>query len=121
MTEMLTLGQAAKLAGLSRSTLSQAIKDGRLPALREGDWVYRIDPRDLSRVFLTSASTPSGSIAEVPQTVAPTAAPRDERTETVLRRLEQSPSKPMVSPSSAQPSLVQRLFALMGIGRSARA
>ena len=121
MTEMLTLGQAAKLAGLSRSTLSQAIKDGRLPALREDDWVYRIDPRDLSRVFPTSASTPSGSIAEVPRTVVTSAPLRREPTAAVLQRLEQAPSKPMVSPSTAQPSLMQRLFGLMRMGRSARA
>jgi excisionase family DNA binding protein len=47
----LTLGQAAKLAGVGKSTLSRAIKSGRLSASRQTDGSYRIDPAELERVY----------------------------------------------------------------------
>jgi excisionase family DNA binding protein len=54
----LTLGQAAKLAGVGKSTLSRAIKSGRLSASRQTDGSYSIDPAELERVYdLKSAGT----------------------------------------------------------------
>ncbi len=48
---MLTLGQAARLTGTSKTTLTRAIKAGRLSASRREDGGYRIDPAELSRVY----------------------------------------------------------------------
>lgn len=47
----MTLGQAAKAVGKSKSTLTRAIQSGRLSAQRLEDKSYRIDPSELSRVF----------------------------------------------------------------------
>jgi hypothetical protein len=47
-----SLGQAAKETGLDKSTISRAIKSGRLSAQRkEGGGGYEIDPAELFRVF----------------------------------------------------------------------
>lgn len=46
----LTLGQAAKLTGKSKSTLSAAIKNGKLTARRLGAG-YEIEPSELFRVY----------------------------------------------------------------------
>lgn len=47
----LSLSQAAKLAGRSKSTIHRAIKTGKLSATRHEDGSYSIDPAELSRVF----------------------------------------------------------------------
>ena len=47
----ITLGQAAKLTRTSKTTVTRAIKSGRLFAERRFDGSYRIDPAELSRVF----------------------------------------------------------------------
>ena len=54
---MLTLGQAAKVARTSKTTLSRAIKAGRLSAERRDDGSYQIDPAELSRVFTVTPET----------------------------------------------------------------
>ena len=48
---MVTLGQAARLAGVDKTTLTRAIKAGRLSATRRDDGGYLIDPAELSRVY----------------------------------------------------------------------
>ena len=48
---MLTLGQAAKIAGCGKTTLTRAIKAGRLSATRNDDGSYAIDASELARVF----------------------------------------------------------------------
>lgn len=49
---MLSLGQAAKLAGVGKTTISRAIQAGRLSAAgRTPDGGYQIDPAELSRVY----------------------------------------------------------------------
>ena len=58
---MLTLGQAAKVARTSKTTLSRAIKAGRLSAERREDGSYQIDPAELSRVFTVTPETGDGS------------------------------------------------------------
>jgi|TARA_R110002020_G_C16309517_1_gene773713 excisionase family DNA binding protein len=50
----MTLGQAAKAVGKSKSTLTRAIHSGRLSAKRLEDRSYQIDPAELSRVFQVS-------------------------------------------------------------------
>ena len=47
----LTLGQAAKEAGISKPSLSAAIKKGRLSANKNDSGVYEIDPAELFRVY----------------------------------------------------------------------
>lgn len=47
----LTLGQAAKEAGISKPSLSAAIKKGRLSAEKNESGTYEIDPSELFRVY----------------------------------------------------------------------
>lgn len=47
----LTLSQAAKTLGKSKSTLNRAIKTGRLTATRNEDGTFSIDPSELYRAF----------------------------------------------------------------------
>ncbi|SMF97925.1 DNA binding domain-containing protein, excisionase family [Methylomagnum ishizawai] len=53
---MLTLGQAAKETGLSKPTISAAIKKGRLSASRGEGGQYQIDPAELFRVYPPSSN-----------------------------------------------------------------
>ena len=46
-----TLGEAAKQAGVSKPTMSKAIKTGRLSAVKQPDGSYRIQPAELFRVY----------------------------------------------------------------------
>ena len=48
---LVSLGQAAKLAGLGKTTLARAIKAGRLSATRRDDGGYQIDVSELERVY----------------------------------------------------------------------
>ena len=47
----LSLSQAAKLTGKSKSTINRAIKTGKVSATRHEDGTYSIDPAELARVF----------------------------------------------------------------------
>lgn len=47
----LSLSQAAKASGRSKSTIGRAIKDGRLSAIRNADDTFSIEPSELFRVF----------------------------------------------------------------------
>ena len=46
-----TLGEAAKATGKSKSTISKALKNGRISALKGSNGTYRIDPSELHRVY----------------------------------------------------------------------
>jgi hypothetical protein len=46
-----TLGQAARAAEVSKTTIQRAIKSGRLSASRQEDGSYVIDPAELHRAF----------------------------------------------------------------------
>lgn len=48
---ILTLRQAAELTGKSKSTLTRAIKSGRLSASRNREGMYVIDPSELARAY----------------------------------------------------------------------
>ena len=58
----LSLSQAAKAAGRSKSTIGRAIKSGKLSAVRNDDDTFSIDPAELFRVFprTSSESVPLG-------------------------------------------------------------
>lgn len=47
----LSLSQAAKATGRSKSTIGRAIKSGRLSATRNDDDTFSIDPSELFRAF----------------------------------------------------------------------
>ena len=53
----MTLGQAARLTGTSKTTLTRAIRAGRLSATRLDGGGYEIDPAELSRVFTVTPET----------------------------------------------------------------
>jgi hypothetical protein len=73
-----SLGQAAKETGLDKSTISRAIKSGRLSAQRkEGGGGYEIDPAELFRVF------PPASKEQVPPSL-----PTDASTDVLLENRE---------------------------------
>ena len=64
---MLTLGEAAKEVGKSKTTLTRAINSGRMSANRQDDGSYQIDPAELLRVYPDAAprdpiETPSRSV-----------------------------------------------------------
>lgn len=46
-----TLGQAAKATGISKPTLSRAIKSGKLSGQKQPDGSFLIDPSELHRVY----------------------------------------------------------------------
>jgi predicted DNA-binding protein (UPF0251 family) len=47
----LTLGEAAKQTGKSKATLSRAVKNGRISALKQDDGSFSIEPSELFRVY----------------------------------------------------------------------
>jgi excisionase family DNA binding protein len=55
---MLTLGQAAKETGISKPTISKAIKQGRLSATQTARGEYQIDPAELFRVYPPASHPP---------------------------------------------------------------
>jgi hypothetical protein len=73
----LSLGQAAKETGLDKSTISRAIKSGKLSAHRKESGGYEIDPAELFRVFSPASQKPD-----------PVALPLDIPTETLLENRE---------------------------------
>lgn len=52
---MFTLGQAAKAAGISKSTLSKAVHNGRVSARKTETGSFEIDPAELFRVYPANA------------------------------------------------------------------
>ncbi|MCB0018210.1 MAG: hypothetical protein KDE09_10510 [Anaerolineales bacterium] len=54
---MLTMGEAAKQAGISKATLSRAIKNGRVSATRNDKGGWDIDPAELFRVYPRNSAT----------------------------------------------------------------
>ena len=54
----LTLNQAAKTCGRSKSTLLEAIRSGRMSAPKDDRGHYAIDPAELHRAFPFSISRP---------------------------------------------------------------
>lgn len=75
----LSLSQAAKATGKSKSTINRAIKSGKISATRHNDGSYSIDRSELSRVF--RSGTPSS-----PEWVSP--APLAEPNKTAILEAE---------------------------------
>jgi hypothetical protein len=53
----LTLGQAAKEAGVAKSTISKALSSGKLSYREKNSDGYKIDPAELFRVYPKSSKT----------------------------------------------------------------
>lgn len=62
----LTLGGAAKEAGVSKGTLSKAVKSGKLSADKNEDGSFAIDPAELFRVFPKQQETVENEHLETP-------------------------------------------------------
>lgn len=63
----LTLNQAAKTCGRSKSTLLEAIRTGRMSAPKDDRGRYAIDPAELHRVFPFQSQDRSGDRSPEPQ------------------------------------------------------
>jgi hypothetical protein len=71
---MLTLGEASRLVGVSKSTLARAIKAGRMSAAsRRDDGSYEIDPAELTRCFPPSSGGNGGATGSMTQYATPDA------------------------------------------------
>lgn len=92
MSHMLSLGQAARLANVGKTTIARAIASGRLSATRREDGGYEIDPAELCRVYdcrppgTTPETGPGDGRAELDATPAGTG--RDPETEKALAAAE---------------------------------
>lgn len=92
MSHMLSLGQAAKLAQVGKTTISRAIQAGRLSATRRDDGGYAIDPAELCRVYdcKVSEGTPETVAGDgsVERDATPVRPGRDPETEKALAAAE---------------------------------
>lgn len=83
----LSLSQAAKETGKSKSTINRAIKTGKLSATRHDDGTYSIAASELFRVFQKEPETGSSWSGTQPQTEPDTTASiRIEALEAALQR-----------------------------------
>ena len=62
--KLLTLGEAAKLTGKSKPTISKAIKDGRISG-NKVDGVFQIEVSELLRVYPAKSNSPVEADAPV--------------------------------------------------------
>ena len=84
-----SLGQAAKAAGRSKTTIHRAIASGRLSASRTDHGDYSIDPSELARVFQADRSGNSHlERHETGNGIDPVAVERDLYRELAEERLE---------------------------------
>ncbi len=88
----LSLSAAAKQAGKSKTTLTRAIKSGKLSATRHEDGSYSIDPAELSRVYPLRpvAQGNSGAVRDPHATpdATPPVAPETEQLRLKVEMLE---------------------------------
>ena len=68
---MFTMGQAAIDAGVSKATLSRAIKSGKVSAKKNENGGWDIDPAELFRVYPPRNTSNSSSNPSMKQTVTP--------------------------------------------------
>lgn len=53
-----TAGQAAKAAGISKATITRALKSGKISGMKDDSGAWVIDPAELHRVFSPVADEP---------------------------------------------------------------
>ena len=78
----LTLGEAAKQAGVAKSTISKALRSGRLSYVSKTSAGYEIDPAELHRVFPPKRSA---TVAETVASNPPETGVNDRREIELLR------------------------------------
>lgn len=84
----LSLNQAAKTCGRAKSTLLDAIKNGRLSAIKTASGHYEIDPSELNRVFPFSAPDHIEPASERPPVPQPTPPENHHNTKGLEREVE---------------------------------
>lgn len=92
----LTLNQAAKTCGRSKSTLLGAIRSGRMSAPKDDRGRYAIDPAELHRVFPFTASDRSADRSPEPRQTTPRnhpATPADQGLEREVELLREMLAK----------------------------
>lgn len=83
----LSLSQAAKISGKSKTTIHRSIKSGKLSATRNEDGTYSINAAELSRVFqVVTQKHPTWNNEEQPVTPSETDRIRIEALEAALDR-----------------------------------
>ena len=82
--KMLSMGEAAKQALVSKATLSRAIKSGRISARRNEKGGFDIDPAELFRVFLPRPET----VAETGSMKQSATPPETDETPVLKARIE---------------------------------
>lgn len=65
-----TLGVAAKVTGKSKATISKAIKDGRISAIKGEAGAFSIDPAELHRVYPITISSEQNQTSSKTQETA---------------------------------------------------
>jgi hypothetical protein len=62
---ILTLGQAARAAGVAKSTITRAIREGRLSGTKNSNGSYSVDRAELVRVFERRVAQQIATTAEL--------------------------------------------------------
>src|SRR4051812_24880319 len=86
---MLSLTEAARNAGTSRSSIFRAIRSGRLSASRTEHGEFRIDPAELARVFQTKTHAGNGTAERHDTAAEPDLKSRNAALETEVRMLRE--------------------------------
>lgn len=84
----LSLNQAAKTCGRAKSTLLDAIKNGRLSALKTKNGHYEIDPSELHRVFPFAAPDHQEPVPDRTPVPQPTPTENHPNTKGLEREIE---------------------------------
>ena len=75
-----TLGEAAKVTGKSKATISKAIKSGRISAVKDEAGTFQIDPSELHRVYPLTVSSE--------RNLPPNHTPRNTENDGLVRELQ---------------------------------
>lgn len=79
---MVSMGEAARQAGVSKATIHRHIKAGKLSAVRKEDGSYAIDPAELFRAYPAPRQPETVSVRQVE---TPAETPETAREITLLR------------------------------------
>jgi hypothetical protein len=96
----LSLNQAAKTCGRAKSTLLDAIKNGRLSSAKTSNGHYEIDPSELHRVFPFNIPAPLEPVPDqtpVPQSTLTENHPNTKRLEREVELLREMLDKAEVN------------------------
>lgn len=83
-----SVSRAARETGLSKSTISRAIKSGRISATRQHDGSYHIEPAELFRVYPRGVAQPSSDARHDASRNAHEEAPASSSNEVELLKLK---------------------------------